>query len=233
MPKKETRLHKKQISKKAVKAIREKRISKKPTPKKAIKTAPRRKQSSVTAKIVIPKLKDNLYNLEIYIQYNNLENDIWVYILKQIETIKKQLINDFKLEYDSRNNNSKIVLTPTLNIEFIHTGKSVIIRYSEGWKPKIRVKGKDLIIEVPVKAALPGLILYTFYVGFDKYLELQGKKLDNELKKIELQQKLKEVGKPVDTLPNSGTAQTFINKIEKTDNIVYLRVNDLVLKDRR
>jgi len=86
---------------------------------------------------------------------------------------------------------SDIPLIPTLNIALIHTGRSVIIRFREGWRPKLKVKSKELIVEVPAKVALPGLILYALYFGYDKYLEIKGKRLDNNLKKIELREKLK------------------------------------------
>jgi hypothetical protein len=205
----------------------------KPISKKFVKQ-PATKSSGGKGIIKIPKLADDRYSLEIYIKYEKLDNKTWVYILKQIETVKNQLITQFKLDQVlTRIASSEIILVPSLDINFIHTGRSVIIRFNEGWRPKVKIKKGDIIIDVPGKVAIAGLILYSFYTGYDKYLDTENKRLDLQIKKNELREKLKNSLTNPDNVIPTKTTVNFIKNINNDINIKYLRINNLVIKNNK
>jgi hypothetical protein len=207
------------------------------TPKKKIKGSSLKQKQPVTKStggngiIRIPKLTDELYNLEIYIKYEKLDNTTLVYILKQIEHIKNDLIKQLQLDRQlSKLSYSDVLLTPTLDVTLIHTGRSIIIRFNEGWKPKIKIRKGDLIIDIPGKVAICGLVLYTLYTGYEKYLDSENKRLDILLKKLELKEKLDKVGNKTDSIQASRTTVNLIKNINRNSNIKFLRVNNLEIK---
>lgn len=179
----------------------------------------------------IPKLTDDLHNIEIYLRYSALRSEVWLQVLNLFEAIKTSVINDYNLETELRSTSSfRFPISPTLNISIIRTGNSVIIRFREGWKPSVKIKDSDITIGLPKKVALPGLILYAIFLGYDSYLDTQMKRLDLQLKKSELEEKLStkknlsSQGKSVDS------AKKFVDYILAAPEMKFVRVNNFVIK---
>lgn len=208
------------------------RIRSKSNKKELKKDVRSTKSSSGRRGIVIPKLVDDFNNIEIYIKYSRLDSRTWVHILDLFEKIKKEVIRDYQLENELTNNSlANFKVTPTLDIQLIHTGRSVIIRFKEGWKPKFKAKKGDFIIEVPYRVALPGLILYSLYFCYDKSLDLRVKRLDIQIKQQELKNRIEETGKRLHPTSASRTTIKFISYVKGESDIKYLRINKLVIKD--
>ena len=182
------------------------------------------------------KLKPNAdpNYLEIYIKYTSLDNTTLVSILNQIEIIKDELITNYNFQHKLIGEFTKEhSLQPTLDISLIHTGQSVVIRFRNGWFPKISIDRSDLVIEVPKVIGICGLVLYSLYLGYDKVLDLENKRLDNQLKKQELKEYIKKEVLESDSIKANQATIQLLNYIQLSPNVTYFRANNLVLKNSK
>jgi uroporphyrinogen-III synthase len=84
-----------------------------------------------------------------------------------------------------------------MEVSSIHTGDSIRLSLKEGWRPEFSTDESGMEIKLPKKIAVPALVLY-FLLNSIRYsielsneiLDNQIKRLDVEIKKIELYQKL-------------------------------------------
>jgi hypothetical protein len=91
-----------------------------------------------------------------------------------------------------------LVLIPELELASVHTGESIIFRFSEGWTPSVSMSRKgDIVIDVPKKIGIPLLIGYLLLTAAQKVESLYNTHLDNQVKAVELQLKRTELNKTV------------------------------------
>lgn len=205
--------------------------TKKTSKKKAKQTVPPRKKAIQRKTPLVPKLEDFSSSIEIYLKYDKLESSTWLEVLKRFEKIKNKVINEYNLYSNlGQINYPKPIITPALNITLIKTGHSVIIQFEEGWKPKIKTSKDDIRIYLPKKVALPGLILYAIYFGYTAYIDTQIKRVDLELKKSELEEKLKDKDIKPDTLIAQKETVMFLEFIRRNQDIKYARINNIEIK---
>lgn len=160
---------------------------------------------------------------EIYVQYTHLENSMLLRILQGIEDIKEYSIVKYKeisgIEFSE---------VPRLNIRYVATGHSIILKYGGSLVPKIQLKDGDFIISVHKKIVFSAFVVYFLFKVYDSFLDTRIKQTDLEIKKIELQEKTDEQSKKKDE--KKEAVLEFFNYVQNNPDIIELRINNRKIK---
>lgn len=160
---------------------------------------------------------------EVYIQYTHLENSILLQTLKGIEDIKEYSIIKYK-----EISGIELEEIPRLNIRYIATGHSIILKYGGSLVPKIQLKDGDFIISVHKKVVFSAFVVYFLFKIYDSFLDTRIKQTDLEIKKIELHEKIDEKSKLKDE--REEAALEFFNYVKNNPDIIEMRINNRKIK---
>jgi hypothetical protein len=128
--------------------------------------------------------------MEVYVKYATLHNATLFNLLQGIERIKNKLIAEYRLDYElTKLAKTSKKIKPSLELTSIHTGKSIIWVYKEGWVPSMKPKDGNLEISLNYKIGLTALIIGALAAAIPNYLSSRNAILDNELKRNEIELK--------------------------------------------
>lgn len=192
--------------------------------------------------------EDNLKytELEIYIKYGQLDNRDVVELLSALDRLYNDMIGH-PFSFYFRGTLFPEFFYPFKNIlevRSIETGQSIKFGFKEGWKPNIRIRDKELEIDVPKNIGIPIIIIYLLLLGTQKVVDLRNKSLDNELKQleikmkeIELYQKIKEQKKAENNHEDlkrlQRQADRTIEFLKYNRSINYVEVNGIIIKSEK
>jgi hypothetical protein len=182
--------------------------------------------------------------IEIYFKYRFLDTGELAELLEELDTLYK-LILDYSYpvfyfeKYDAPFRNF-------LEIESINTGNSITLKFKEGWKPELNYQNQEIEILIPRKLGVPAILLYFLLQGVQRTVEFRNDILDGQLKeiefkikKIELYQKIDEINipkkqnqyHPKNDRLNEVHSSNLVRKLLKNQNITYVEINNLVVKN--
>ncbi len=191
-------------------------------------------------------------SINIYIKYHYLDIDELANLLFKFDLFyKRVLAQSFPVYYSEK---YQVAFRNFFEIEQINTGNSIRIKLKEGWKPEFKIKDSELRIEIPKLLGIPAIILYALFISGQKILDIQNTRLDNELKKleidikkIELYEKISKQIESRDLLPKKIDDSDFLGRFEKfelsqeADDITghlkykeafhYVEINGIPIKD--
>jgi hypothetical protein len=172
--------------------------------------------------------------LVIHFAYTRLRNSTLAELLRQFEEIKDLSVVEY-LQLA----NSQIEKIPSFTIVAMHTGQSLKYSYGGGLVPKIKKEGNDYILSVSAKIAIPVIVAYYLFKGFDTYLDMQNKLKDSKIKDQEIELNKLQIEKEQDEKSerdtkkqnkvNTATVQ-FIEYIQKHPEITSFQVNGKTIK---
>ncbi|MCG2419370.1 hypothetical protein K8089_10075 [Aequorivita sp. F47161] len=180
-----------------------------------------------------------LTEIELYFKYDYLDTYDLKEILNRIDRLYKNFLPltypiYFSEKYD-------LAFRNFLEIESINTGQSIKIKFKEGWKPEFRIKKKNLIVGIPIKLGIPALAVYFLFIGAQNVMTIRNEYLDAELKKMEIQLKQMEIYdklKERKALEGNRVERHFqrqandvINFIIQNKNINYVEINGTTIKN--
>src|SRR5690606_15717877 len=133
--------------------------------------------------------------LDIYLKFDQLDNGDVVELLGGLDRLYNDIIGQPFNYYYRRPFFPEFFYSfkNILEVQSIETGQSIRFRFKEGWKPNIRIKKKELQIDVPRKLGIPLVVVYLLLTSVQKMAELRNEMLDNELKQLEIQMKKIEI----------------------------------------
>lgn len=182
--------------------------------------------------------------LDIYLKFDQLDNSDVVELLTGLDRLYSDIIGQ-PFNYYYRRPFFPEFFYPFKNIlevKSIETGNSIRFRFKEGWKPHIRIKKKDLEIEVPKKLGIPIIVVYLLLTGVQRVAEIRNEVLDNELKQLEIQMKKMEIYRELEDLRNSNNRnEDFIRLQRQADRTIeflyynnsinHVEINGLTIKN--
>lgn len=173
----------------------------------------------------------NSDTLHVYVRYRQLKVNNLVEIMDRIDKMAQLIYR----RYEEAIGDQGTGQTFFLRLEEIHTGDSVKFTFGEGWTPKIYSdKQKDIVIQVPKVIGVPLMVAGALLYAANETIAIYDKVLDTEIKTIELELKKRELGKheiepKVRTELKRGAAD-FLDSITYNDQLLEVRLNDVVLK---
>jgi hypothetical protein len=187
---------------------------------------------------------DRIENTEIniYFKYNYLDTAELSELFGKLDKLYNSLLENsypvyFFEKYDRPFRNF-------LEIESINTGKSITIKFKEGWKPEFRVRNNELEINIPVKLGIPAIVLYFLLTGAQRITTMRNDYLDGQLKDLEIQVKRIEFFDKMERremdrelyLKNriyQKHADDTIKFIINNQSINYMEINGIVIKEEQ
>lgn len=182
------------------------------------------------------KMKINFENLfeqelDIYIKYKYLDAGELAEIILNLNKLYSKVLNISSPVYTINDR----PMRNFMEVSDVHTGDSIRISLKEGWRPEFNLDENEIKIKIPKKIAVPALVLF-FLLNAFKYsidthnavLDNQLKRLDIEIKKIELYQKLKESKSIISSersikMQSNKTIKYFI----QNENITNVYINEI------
>ena len=126
-------------------------------------------------------------NLDIYIAFDRLKATDLAFCLEKFSLIAEKIAEDLFIRSGKYAEEGDF---PILEIDSMHTGDSIKFSLVEGWKPTItNDKDGGLIIGMPKKMGIPLIVGFLLLKSAAMCQEVQNKYLDNEQKRIEIQLK--------------------------------------------
>lgn len=176
---------------------------------------------------------ENLFDqkLDIYFKYKYLDAVELSEIISNLNRLYSKVLNISTPVYTINDHPYRNFM----EVSSVHTGDSIRFSFKEGWRPEFSINEKEIEIKLPKKIAVTALVLYfllnAFRYSFDTYnsvLDSQLKKLDIEIKKIELYQKLHK-SKSIASSERSIKLQAnkTINYFIENENITNVYINDI------
>jgi hypothetical protein len=132
-------------------------------------------------------------DLEIYISYDRLNaSDLGKY-LTGLSFVANKIAEDYFIRFNDPEYEGK--KPPTLEIESVNTGNSIIMKLKEGWKPSTKIEDGDFVIYVPKMLGVPLLVAASLVTAAIAYQEWEKNAIEINIDKIELQLKQHELNK--------------------------------------
>ncbi|WP_439475695.1 hypothetical protein [Algoriphagus formosus] len=175
--------------------------------------------------------------LEFYFKYDNLDIETILRLFKNIERMHDTIMSTTSKVYFNEKTQNRF--RNILDLDDIHTGESIRIRFKEKWKVELKVKEENIEIVFPRKLGVPVIIFFFLLqaarlgIGlYNEYLDMELKKLDIELKQNELFQQMEETRR-IDPQFNKAKrqAENTIKYIMDNDDITYFEINGVTIKD--
>ncbi len=176
---------------------------------------------------------DNLLEqeLDIYIKYRYLDAGELAEIIFNLNKLYSKVLNISTPVYTIND----CPIRNFMEVSSVHTGDSIRFSLKEGWRPEFSLVENEIEIKLPKKIAVPALVLYFLLNAFGYSIDIcntaldnQLKRLDIEIKKIELYQKLHQA-KSIESsergikLQANKTIKYFI----QNENITNVYINDI------
>ena len=176
---------------------------------------------------------ENLFDqeLDIYFKYKYLDAFELAETVSNLNKLYSKVLNISTPVYTFNDH----PIRNFMEVSSIHTGDSIRFSFKEGWRPEFSTNEKEIEIRLPKKIAVTGLVLYFLLNAFrytidtnNSVLDNQLKKLDIEIKKIELYQKL-QTSKSITSSERSIKLQAnkTINYFIENENITNVYINDI------
>ena len=181
--------------------------------------------------------------LDIYLKFDQLDNGDVVELLGGLDRLYNDIIGQ-PFNYYYRRPFFPEFFYPFKNIlevQSIETGQSIRFRIKEGWKPNIRIKKKELQIDVPRKLGIPIVVVYLLLTSVQKIAELRNEMLDNELKQLEIQMKKIEIYREIEDQRDSNNKDENFVRLQRqadktieflyySNSINHVEINGLTIK---
>lgn len=155
--------------------------------------------------------------IDIYIKYDQLDNSDVIELLSSLDRLHNEVVGQ-PLSYFYERPFFPEFYYPFRNIlevQRIETGESIRFRFKEGWKPSIRIRKRELQIDVPRKIGIPLIVVYFLLIAAQRYAELQNQVLDNELKRLEIEMKKREIYREIEERRNSKENAGDFTRIQR------------------
>jgi hypothetical protein len=181
--------------------------------------------------------------LDIYLKFDQLDNGDVVELLGGLDRLYNDIIGQPFNYYYRRPFFPEFFYSfkNILEVQSIETGQSIRFRFKEGWKPNIRIKKKELQIDVPRKLGIPLVVVYLLLTSVQKIAELRNEMLDNELKQLEIQMKKIEIYRKIEDQRNSNNKDEDFVRLQRqadktieflyyNNSINHVEINGLTIK---
>ena len=177
------------------------------------------------------------HELHVYFKYESLDASELIEILNNFEKLYKKVLAISAPVYihDDR------AFRNFLEIASINTGESINFKLKEGWRPEFKVESGDLNVYCPKNLGIPALIFLLILTAiqnsigtYNTYQDMELKKIERQIKEIELYQKLEEQRR----MKGSRAINMQINKTIKyfieNPRVTYVEINGIEIpKDKK
>ena len=177
--------------------------------------------------------------LEFYFKYKYLEIETIIRLFKNIEQLHETIMSTTSKVYFNENTQQRF--RNIIDLEEIHTGESIRIRFEEKWKIELNTKNGDIEIVFPKKLGVPLIVAFFLFVSaqqvigfYNDYLDSKLKELDIKLKQNELFQQMEERRRISPEFNRARhQARKTINYIIDNDDITFFQINGVTIKQGR
>jgi hypothetical protein len=170
------------------------------------------------------------HELHVYFKYESLDASELVEILSNLDRLYKKVLGISSPVYihDDR------AFRNFMEITSINTGESINFKLKEGWRPEFKIESGDLNVYCPKNLGIPALIFLLILTSiqnslniYNTYQDMELKKIERQIKEIELYQKLEEKRR----MKGSRAINMQVNKTVKyfieNQRITYVEINGI------
>jgi len=167
--------------------------------------------------LLINKDRLEYTEIDLYIKYDQLDNSDVIELLSGLDRLHNEIVGQPLSYYYGRPFFPEFYypFRNILEVQSIETGQSIRFRFKEGWKPSIRIRRKEVQIEVPRKIGIPLIVIYFLLEAASRYVEFRNQVLDNELKQLEIEMKKHELYREIEERRNSNNNSADFSRIQR------------------
>ena len=177
------------------------------------------------------------HELNVYFKYESLDTSEFVEILSNFDKLYKKVLAISAPIYILNN----IEFRNFMEITSINTGESINLKFKEGWRPEFKVESGDLNVYFPKNLGIPILIYFFILNGIQKpigvyntYQEMELKKIERQIKDIDLYQKLEEQRRMKGARAINIQVNKTIKYFIENPRITYVEIDGLEIpKDKK
>ncbi len=172
----------------------------------------------------------NEHELHIYFKYESLDVSEFIVILSNFDKLYKNILDVTSPVYvhGSRAFRNFMELTS------INTGESINFKLKEGWRPEFKIESGDLNVYCPKNIGIPAIIFVLILTGVQKslniynsYQDMEIKKIEKQIKEMDLYQKLEEVRRLKGTRALNMQVNKTVNYFIENPRITYVEINGI------